>query len=269
MRTTTGVLLPNFDKPMKDRSIHLWHGFLLIASLCETAADMCTSTWQSLGWRGWRSATSPTPRHDQYRVPSQAPRDDKIVQFLLWLRDNCGFRFGLVTADSFQSEHLLQTLYAEGIPTNRQSVDRDKKAYLVWRVGFQENNIRLYHQPQLLKEITGLVELDTKIDHQPNGNKDTTDAAAGAYLNAISSDEILILNIPQEPPAVVGILGHSNRLPEDPFGFTNRLPSRPPASFQRVILSSVHAESGPGESHEKHSLFINISHKTNPFQPIY
>jgi hypothetical protein len=194
---------------------------------------------------------------------------DKIVQFLLWLRDNCGFRFGLVTADSFQSEHLLQTLYAEGIPTNRQSVDRDKKAYLVWRVGFQENNIRLYHQPQLLKEITGLVELDTKIDHQPNGNKDTTDAAAGAYLNAISSDEILILNIPQEPPAVVGILGHSNRLPEDPFGFTNRLPSRPPASFQRVILSSVHAESGPGESHEKHSLFINISHKTNPFQPIY
>src|SRR5262249_24372880 len=27
---------------------------------------------------------------------------DKIVQFICWLRNLCGFRFGLITADSFQ-----------------------------------------------------------------------------------------------------------------------------------------------------------------------
>src|SRR5204863_3634633 len=115
---------------------------------------------------------------------------DKILQFLLWLRDICGYRFGLVTADSFQSEHLLQSLHAKGIKIGLQSVDRDGKAYFDWKAGFQQNCIRLYNQPQLLKEASGLIEVGTKIDHQPNGSKDTTDAAAGAYINAISSEEI-------------------------------------------------------------------------------
>lgn len=151
---------------------------------------------------------------------------DKILQFLLWLRDCCGFRLGLVTADSFQSEHMLQTLYAKGIRTGRQSVDRDKRAYLAWKVGFQENCIRLYRQHQLLKEAAGLIELDTRIDHQPNGTKDTTDAAAGAFLNAISSDEIKTLTVPEGPSVVVGISGYSNNSSDDPFGFLSRLPPR-------------------------------------------
>jgi hypothetical protein len=151
---------------------------------------------------------------------------DKILQFLLWLRESCGFRFGLVTADSFQSEHLLQSLYAKGIETARQSVDRDTKAYFAWKTGFQENCIRLYPQSQLLKEAAGLIELGTKIDHEPNGTKDTTDAAAGAYLNAISSEEIRTLTVPEGPSAVVGISRHFNEFADDPFGFISRLPQR-------------------------------------------
>lgn len=103
---------------------------------------------------------------------------DKIVRFIYWLKELCGFRFGKITADSFQSEYLLQTLHAKGFNTELQSVDRDKRAYHAWQGGFQEGCIRLYPQVQLLKEAAELVELEAKIDHRPNGTKDTTDAAA-------------------------------------------------------------------------------------------
>jgi len=113
-----------------------------------------------------------------------------------------------------------------------ESVDREKRAYLAWQGGFQENCIRLYWQTQLLQEAAELIELDTKIVHQPNGTKDTTDAAAGAYLNAISSEEVRNLTIPLEPPAVVGISPSSNASPDDPFGLFVGLKPRPSQVFK-------------------------------------
>lgn len=156
---------------------------------------------------------------------------DKIERFFDWLRRPCGFRFALVTADSFQSEQMLQTLYAKGIKTARQSVDRDKRAYLAWQGGFQEGGIRLYPQAQLLKEAAALIETEEKIERPPDGTKDTTDAAAGAYLNAIASEEVRTLTVPQAPPAVVGISLHANASPEDPFGFYIKLKRRPIMHF--------------------------------------
>lgn len=157
---------------------------------------------------------------------------DKILTFLGWLRDACGFRFGLVTADSFQSQHMLQTLQAKGFPTRLQSVDRDKRAYLAWQGGFQDHCIRLYPQAQLLKEAAALIELDSKIDHPlGGGTKDTTDAAAAAFLSAISSDEIRSLAIPPGAPAVFGIWPMANASAQDPFGFFNRIKPRPPQVF--------------------------------------
>jgi hypothetical protein len=156
---------------------------------------------------------------------------DKIVEFICWLRNPCGFRFGLVTADSFQSQHMLQTLHAKGFKTELQSVDRDKRAYLAWQGGFQEGCIRLYRQAQLLKEAAELIELEAKVDHSPNGTKDTTDAAAGAFLSAISSDEVQTLCTSQAPPVFVGISPHANASPDDPFGFYIRLKRQPKTHF--------------------------------------
>ncbi len=148
---------------------------------------------------------------------------EKILRFLLWLRDLCGFRFGSVTADSHQSFQMLQTLEARGIRTGNLSVDRDKRAYLAWQGGFQERAIRLYRQSQLLKEAAELIETETKIDHPPNGGtKDTTDAASGAYLNAISSEEVRNLAAPR-PSVIVGLSRFANASPEDPFGLYTRL----------------------------------------------
>jgi hypothetical protein len=124
---------------------------------------------------------------------------EKIQQFFLWLKGECGFNFGLVTADQFQSEMPLQMLEAKGIPTGKLSVDRDKTAYRQWRAAFEEQRIRLALNRRMYREASQLLEKDKKYDHPPNGTKDITDAAAGAYLNAVNSEEAKNLHVPNEP----------------------------------------------------------------------
>jgi hypothetical protein len=114
---------------------------------------------------------------------------EKIQRFFFWLRDMCGYRFGKVTADMFQSEAPLQALEAKGFEVDKLSIDRDKSAYHAWRMGFEERRIRLYENNQMLREAEGLLEMDKKYDHPPDGSKDTTDACAGAFFNAINSEE--------------------------------------------------------------------------------
>jgi hypothetical protein len=114
---------------------------------------------------------------------------EKIQRFFFWLRDMCGYRFGKVTADMFQSEAPLQALEAKGFVVDKLSIDRDKSAYHAWRMGFEERRIRLYANNQMLREAEGLLEMDKKFDHPPDGSKDTTDASAGAFFNAINSEE--------------------------------------------------------------------------------
>jgi hypothetical protein len=47
----------------------------------------------------------------------------KVTRFIRWLHEQCGFQFGLVTADMYQSQQILQELAASGIKTARLSVD--------------------------------------------------------------------------------------------------------------------------------------------------
>lgn len=113
----------------------------------------------------------------------------KIQNFFFWLRDYAGFKFGLITADQWQSELPLQTLQAGGFNVDRLSMDRTKTPYYEWRSAIQELRIRLFRQDQLVYEASELLDLPDKIDHPPEeegGSKDTSDAVAGAYYNAIS-----------------------------------------------------------------------------------
>lgn len=126
---------------------------------------------------------------------------DKIQRFFFWLRDTCGFQFGLITADMFQSEASLQMLEAKGFEVDRRSIDRDKSAYHMWREGFEEHRIRLARNAQMIREAEALLEMDKKYDHPPDGSKDTTDSAAGAYANAMESDEKASLIISNDPVA--------------------------------------------------------------------
>lgn len=124
---------------------------------------------------------------------------EKIQRFFFWLRDMCGMRFGKVTADMWQSEAPLQSLEARGFEVDKLSIDRDKSVYVTWRTGFEEHRIRLYRNEQMLREAVELLEMDKKYDHPPDGSKDTTDAAAGAYFNAVNSDEKITLTSVNAP----------------------------------------------------------------------
>jgi hypothetical protein len=128
---------------------------------------------------------------------------EKIQRFFFWLRDMCGYRFGMITADMWNSEMPLQTLEARGYEVDKLSLDRDKSVYTAWRTGFEEQRIRLHRNEQMIREAGELLEMDKKYDHPPDGSKDTCDGAAGAYYNAINSEEKLTLSS-HNAPAVYG-----------------------------------------------------------------
>jgi len=90
-------------------------------------------------------------------------------------------------------------LESRGIPVGRLSIDRDKTAHRQWRAAFEEQRIRLAFNERMYREASRLIEMDKKFDHPPNGTKDVTDAAAGAYLNAVNSNEAKSLNVSNEP----------------------------------------------------------------------
>lgn len=128
----------------------------------------------------------------------------KIQSFFFWLRDMCGYQFGLITADQFQSVMPLQELEARGFAVDKLSIDRDKSVYNAWRAGFEEHRIRLYRNEQMIREAENLLEVDKKYDHPPDGSKDTTDGASGAFFNAVNSDEKLSLASHNAPTLYTG-----------------------------------------------------------------
>lgn len=139
---------------------------------------------------------------------------EKVLRFFFWLRDMCHYRFGMITADMYQSEMPLQMLEAKGFNVGNLSIDRNKAVYDAWQMGFEEHRMRLFQNEQLLREAEQLIDVDKKYDHPPDGSKDTSDAGAGAYWNAISSDEKITLNSINDPVMVDA--GYSSTLEEVP-----------------------------------------------------
>ena len=93
----------------------------------------------------------------------------KIQKFFFWLRDMCSYRFGLITADMYQSVMPLQELEARQFKVDKLSVDKDKSVYTAWRAGFEEHRIRLPRNEQMIREAENLLEMDKKFDHPPDG----------------------------------------------------------------------------------------------------
>jgi hypothetical protein len=124
---------------------------------------------------------------------------EKIQNFILWLSKECGYNFGLITFDQFQSENSLQMLEARGFTVDKQSVDRNKDAYINWRMAIEEQRLRPYRHRHMMWEAENLLDGEKKVDHPDKGSKDTTDACAGAYNNAINSEEKATMLAGQEP----------------------------------------------------------------------
>lgn len=101
-----------------------------------------------------------------------------------------GFKFGLITFDSWQSYDTIQRLDRQGLKSELFSVDRDSKAYDMWleanytgefkmpvvRDRFNENKDYMFH-------VKSLVTKGAKVDHIPKGAKDITDSVAGTTFH--------------------------------------------------------------------------------------
>jgi hypothetical protein len=149
---------------------------------------------------------------------------EKIQLLFVWLKERCGFNFGLVTADQFQSTMPLQMLEAKGIAVGRLSIDKDKTAYRQWRAAFEEHRIRLALHQRMYREAAQLIETDKRYDHPAHGSKDVTDAAAGAYLNAVNSEEAKNLQMINAP----GLhWGEANTSAPDPNSPPITIPLKP------------------------------------------
>lgn len=95
---------------------------------------------------------------------------EKIQKFFIWLREKCGYNFGLITADTFQSFMQLQMLETRNFRTGSLSVDKTKSPYYAFRSGIEERRVLLYRQPWMMAEAEKLIDGPKMVDHPEEGD---------------------------------------------------------------------------------------------------
>lgn len=115
----------------------------------------------------------------------------KVRDFIIYLRNELKIKFGLITADQFQSEQLLQELSELGIKTGSLSVDRTPDAYLSFTNLIYEGRVNLYDYAPFKQELFGVVYYPAKkkVDHTATGSKDVADSVVGSAYNAIKAQD--------------------------------------------------------------------------------
>lgn len=115
----------------------------------------------------------------------------KVRDFIVYLRNELGIKFEIITADQFQSAQLLQELDELGFNTGYLSVDRTPDAYLAFTNLIYEERVRFYEYEPFRKELFNVVYYPAKkkVDHTSVGSKDVADSVVGAAFNAIKSTD--------------------------------------------------------------------------------
>lgn len=140
-----------------------------------------------------------------FSVSIQAPKGfqvsfQKTRQFIRWLREQ-GFNVKGVSADTYNSANILQSLQADGFNTAVISVDRVDQAsrinqpYFLLKTLIYQRHVQIYKKCDLLTDE--LISLQRKgdghIDHTPDGavnSKDQADAFCGSvYLASKFADQ--------------------------------------------------------------------------------
>lgn len=127
------------------------------------------------------------------RASASKPIDyDKIILFIRWLKQ-MNYSIGLISYDSYQSQHSLNILDGEGFNVKIRSLDYLKVTprgkvqthYYEFRTVVHEGRIRLVKSDLLRRESIELLDIEGKPDHPESGSKDVIDATVGAVSNAI------------------------------------------------------------------------------------
>jgi len=146
-----------------------------------------------------KKMSQPTYTH-VFSLGIDSPRGDKvpflkIVAFILWLRRS-GFNIAGISADSYQSEYMVQLFEAEGFYVKNISLDRTPDGYIALRAILLEQRIDLLDHKRLQDELVKLQRdaNNGKIDHPVGGAKDLSDGLAGSILNAVRENPALPLS---------------------------------------------------------------------------
>ena len=113
----------------------------------------------------------------------------KIQNLFFWLRERCGYQFGLITSDTYQSELPQQDLINGGFKAEVLSVDKTKDPYYAWREAFQERRIRWFRHHTVMREAAELVDGPKKVDHPPT----TADMEAVGGEGCLAADTRIAL----------------------------------------------------------------------------
>lgn len=119
---------------------------------------------------------------------------DDIKQMIYYLESK-GFQFDTITADSWNSVDMLQSLRTHGISSAMLSVDKEIAPYESFKKAVYENRIKC-HQYELLKKEMERLELinGEKVDHPKTFSKDVCDAVCGVCYNITKIATNRILN---------------------------------------------------------------------------
>lgn len=115
-------------------------------------------------------------------APNEGEIDfSKICDFILYLRDVCGYPIKRASFDRFQSTHARQILTRLGFEAPLFSVDKTDEAYIVLRSTMYEGRLSVYDYPIFFTELTKLLHdrVKRKVDHPEGGSKDVADAVCG------------------------------------------------------------------------------------------
>lgn len=116
---------------------------------------------------------------------------DKIIGLILWLTQ-MGFQMGVISYDSWQSQHSLNVLEKAKYRVKTRSLDRLKLnakrektqlEYEDFRRRLQESRIKLVDSSLLRSEAVELLNIEGKPDHPENGSKDVIDSTVGCVAN--------------------------------------------------------------------------------------
>lgn len=170
------------------------------------------------------------------------------------LRDERGFDIKMVSFDGFQSTDSIQQLKKKRFKVGYLSVDRSVLPYHDLREGINEGRMEF---PQFMtymkngdsklveiakKELLNLVDDGKKIDHQPGGSKDVTDAMAAVtnmlmgdrqYRKSVASSTSQAISVGSGKIEVPGfrmdasVQGSSLPSMPDPFRGSGSMPSMP------------------------------------------
>ena len=118
----------------------------------------------------------------------------KIIDFVVYLQQECGYPIKSISFDRFQSTHARQILAKLGFETPYLSVDKTDEPYIVLRSTIQEGRLSVYDYEPFFSEMGRLVHntKKRKVDHPEGGSKDVSDAVCGVVFRltqAMGEDE--------------------------------------------------------------------------------